>query len=556
MSVDADLILTNGVVYTVDPCRSRHKALAVRAGRVARVGSTAEVAGLRGSRTQVVDLGGRLVLPGFVDSHLHPRFCTGVLFEIDLSTCRSVAGCLAAVAGFAAAHPELPAIRGYGWFPTEVPESEMTAAAIDAVVADRPVSLFDDSQHSQWVNTATLRLSGVGRDDPPWDGAVVERLPDGSPSGLLREAWPWVEGALPQYGAAEMVVALRHFQRAVASRYGLTLLHEAGLTPGEQMFDAYRSLEESGELTARYCVSVELDPGRPAGELVAAAVAERARDAGPLVRTAAVKLFTDGVLESHTGYLAEPYADRPGFRGAPVWAPEALIEASVAAARAGFQLHYHSIGDAATSLSLDAIAAARPGGRREDARDILTHLQVVDPRDYARMADLGVTAATQPYWFAKDAVYDAVIYRPFLGEVRAAHQYPMRSFFEHGINVTAASDFPVSPPPNPLLAIQRGALRRDPLVPESSSELWPDEAVSVERLVTAFTINGAFANFLENETGSLEVGKSADLIVLSEDILDLPPERIHEAEVRLTLFRGEPVYAAAEYEGLGDAALR
>jgi len=552
----ADLILTNGHVYTVDAARSRHEAVAIAAGRVVALGSAAEIAALRGPRTRVVDLGDRLVLPGFVDSHLHPRFCTGALFELDLSGCRSIQDCLDAVSSFAAAHPELPAVRGYGWYPTEVPESGMTAAAIDSVVAGRPVSLFDDSQHTQWVNTATLRLTGVGDDDPPWDGAVVERLADGSPSGLLREAWPWVEGVLPQYDASARMVALKHFQRETASRFGLTLLHEAGLTPGDTMFDAYRRLEERGELTARFCLSVELDPGRPAAELVAEAVEERARRAdGPdeaarLVRTRAVKLFTDGVIESHTGYLRESYADRPGFRGDPVWAPEALIEVSMAAARAGFQLHYHSIGDAATALSLDAIAAARPRGRAEDARDILTHLQLVDPRDYARMADLGVTAATQPYWFAKDAVYDAQLYRPFLGEERAACQYPMRSLFEHGVLVTAASDFPVSPPPDPLLAIQRGALRRDPLLPETSSELWPEEAVSVEQLVTAFTINGARANFLEDETGSLEPGKSADLVVLSEDILALPPERIHEAEVRLTLFRGAPVYAAAEYDGL------
>ena len=548
--MDADLILTNGVVYSVDAGRSRHEALAVAGGRVLAVGSVAAVAATRGPRTDVVDLAGRLVLPGFVDSHLHPKFCTGALFEVDLSGCRSVRDCLGALARFAAQHPDMPAYRGGGWFPTEVPESDMTAAALDSVVAGRPVSLFDDSQHTQWVNTAMLRLVGVGAGDPPWDGAVVERLPDGSPSGLLREAWPWVERSLPQYDAAANIAGLRHFQRETASRYGLTLLHEAGLSPGDAMFAAYRRLEESGELMARYRVSVELDPGRPPAELIAEAVDERARDPGPLVHTSAVKLFTDGVLESHTGYVSAPYADRPGFCGAPVWEPERLIEVSVGAAAAGFQLHYHAIGDAAVSLSLDAVAAARPGGRRDDARDILTHLQLVDPRDYARMATLGVTAATQPYWFAKDAAYDARIYRPYLGDDRAAHQYPMRSFFEHGILVTAASDFPVSPPPDPLLAIQRGALRRDPLLPGSSTALWPEEAVTVEQLIAAFTINGARANFLERETGSLEPGKSADLVVVSEDILSLPPEQIHEAEVRLTLFRGAPSFAAAEYAGL------
>ncbi len=545
-----DLILTNGRVCTQDPALPECEAVAVTRGRIAAVGTRDEVGRLRDAGTTVVDLGGRLVLPGFCDAHLHPKYCTCAAYEVDLSGCLSVTACAGAVARFASAHPELPVVRGYGWYPTQVSEADMTAAVLDAVVPDRPVSLFDDSQHTQWVNGATLRLLGLGADEPGWEGAVVERLADGAPSGVLREAWPWVEAALPQYDAAAIAAALRRFQDEVAARYGLTLLHEAGLVPGEAMFGVYRTLEEAGELTARYCLSVEFDPLRPAAELVEAAVEERARDTGPLVRTAAVKLFADGVIESHTGYLKEPYVDRPGDRGVPLWAPEELVKVSAAAAAAGFQLHYHSIGDAAVSMSLDAVAAVRPRGWEHDARDILTHLQLVDPADYARMAALGVTAAVQPYWFAKDASYDAQLYRPLLGERRAACQYPLGSLLRHGVLVAGASDYPVSPPPDPLLAIQRGALRYDPLAPETSSQLWPEEAASVPELVAAFTVNGARANFLENETGTLTPGKSADVVVLSEDILRLPPERIHEAEVRLTLFRGAAVYAAAEYRGL------
>jgi predicted amidohydrolase YtcJ len=166
------------------------------------------------------------------------------------------------------------------------------------------------------------------------------------------------------------------------------------------------------------------------------------------------------------------------------------------------------------------------------------------------MAELGIVAVTQPYWFAKDTVYDRDLYRPLLGRERAARQYPMRSFFEAGVAVAASSDYPVSPPPDPLLAIQRGVLRRDPLEPETSSELWPEEAVDVERMIAAFTIGGAYANFLEGETGSLEVGKSADLVVLRENLLDVPAERIHEAAVELTVFRGRPVFAAGDFAGL------
>ena len=166
------------------------------------------------------------------------------------------------------------------------------------------------------------------------------------------------------------------------------------------------------------------------------------------------------------------------------------------------------------------------------------------------MARLGVVALTQPYWFANDAADDRELYRPLLGAARAARQYPMKSLLAAGVVVAAASDYPVSPPPDPLLAIQRGVLRRDPLQPETSSVLWPQEAVTVEDMIAAFTIAGAYSNFLEGETGSLEAGKSADLVVLRENILELPAERIHEAAVELTVFRGRPLFAAGGLAGL------
>ena len=554
--MQADLVLTGGVVYTVDARRSRHEAVAVKDGRLVALGSAAEAAAWAGPRTRTVDLGGRLVLPGFADAHLHPSYATGELFEVKLADCRSVEECLDRVARFAAERPELPAIRGGGWYPTVVPAEGMTAGALDRVVPDRPVCLHDDNVHAQWVNSELLRRAGVGREDPGWVGAVIERLPDGSPKGLLHEAFPWVDRAMPQYSSAQRTEAFRHFQREFAGRYGMTLLHEAGVPPQGPVLDAYQELEDAGGLTVRLGLAVMLEPDRPAAEQVAAAAEARARFSGPLVRAGTVKLFVDGVIEAHTGYLAEPYADRPGFRGAPIWPPERLLEASSAAAAAGFQLHYHAIGDAAVSLAVDAIAAARrddgagvgSGNHRPAARDIVTHLQLVDPRDYGRMAALGVVAAVQPYWFTKDPDYDREM-RRLVGE-RAGHQYPMRSLLGAGVTVAAGSDYPVSPPPDPLLAIQRGVLRRDPLAPVNNDELWSDEAVDVETMIEAFTVAGARANFLEHETGSLEVGKSADLIVLRENLLELPAEQIHEAAVELTLFRGHAVFASGPFAGL------
>jgi predicted amidohydrolase YtcJ len=545
--VQADLVLTNGVVYTVDARRSRHEALAVKDGRIVALGSAAEAAEWCGPRTRTVDLGGRLVLPGFCDAHMHPLCATTELFEVPLAHCRTVEECLDEVARFAAARPELAFIRGFGWYATSVPMEGMTAEALDRVVPDRPAMLCDDSVHAQWVNSELLRRTGVGRDEPDWPGAVVERLPDGSPKGLFHEAFPWLERAIPQYTVEQRTQAFGHFRRETASRYGLTLLHEAGVNTYDTVLDAYEQLEDDDRLGLRLRLAVLIDPDRPVAEQVEEAAQVRARFKGPLVQAATAKFFADGVAETRTAYLAEPYDDRPDFRGEPVWPPELLVEASRSAAAAGFQLHYHVIGDAALSLALDAIEAAR-GGRDVDARDLVTHVQLADPRDYARMAAAGVVAALQPYWFTKDPEYDALM-RRLLGD-RAARMYPMRSLLDAGVAVAGASDYPVSPPPDPLLAIQRGVLRRDPLAESENDVLWPEEAVDVATMVEAFTIAGARANFLEHETGSLEVGKSADLVALREDLFALPPERIHEASAELTLFRGRATFAAGPFGGL------
>ena len=426
----------------------------------------------------------------------------------------------------------------------------MTAEALDRAAPGRPVLLNDDNVHAQWVSSEVLRRAGIGREDPDWPGAVVERLPGrlaqraparglplGGPRAASRTRWRSTRRRS------------RTSAREIVSRYGITCLHEAGIYGGDAVLDAYERLERDDELGVRLRLAVMMDPDRPVGEQVDEALQVGGRFDGPLVSAATAKFMVDGVIETHTAYLAEPYDDRPGFRGDPVWPPDLLIEASRVAAEAGFQLHYHVIGDAALSLALDAVEAARSGGGG-DARDIVTHLQLTDPRDYARMAAAGVVAAVQPYWFTRDPDYDAAL-RRLIG-ARADRLYPMRSLLDAGVTVAAASDYPVSPPPDPLLAIQRGVLRRDPLH-EVDTELWPEEAVDVETMVEAFTIAGARANFLEHETGSLEPGKSADLVVLREDLFALPAERINEAAVELTLFRGRPLFAAGPFAGLDRA---
>jgi hypothetical protein len=547
----ADLVLTNANVYTVDAARSRAEALAIKDGRIVAVGTAADVEHLIGGRTQVLDVGRRLVLPGFIDSHMHAQSGVEGLYALPLHDAQSRDDCLRALATFAGEHPEMAAIRGGGWPASMIREGALLATQIDAVVADRPVMLSDDSYHLAWVNSAALRLAGIDARTPDPDNGVIDRLPDGSPSGLLREGpVVLVERVLPCFTDAQVTEGLLHFQTTVAGPYGLTTVQDAGVKVDDPALEGYTLLQRQDRLTARYCISMWIMEDRPLDEQIAALQAERERQTCPLVRMRTAKLFADGVIEGHTGYLKEPYVDSPGDRGQPMCPPEQFTAMAVAAAAAGLQIHIHAIGDAAVEMSLDAIEAAeRAGGGDAAARPLITHLELVDPADFSRFAALGVVAVPQPYWFHKETMFHEILV-PFLGKSRAERQYPMKSFWDHGVVVASASDYPVSPPPDPLLAIQRGVLRRAPERSAQPGALWPEEAVTVEQMIESFTINGAFANFLEEETGSIEVGKSADLVALSRDILACPPEQITEAQVELTVFEGRPVYAGGPFAGL------
>ena len=486
---------------------------------------------------------------------MHASSAVEDLYDVSLAGLSGADACARAVGRFAADHPALPVIRGYGWAEPTMPPRGPLAADLDAVVPDRPVILFDDSYHASWLNSAGLRLAGIDAGTPDPDNGVIERLADGTPSGTLREGPSAVaDRAFPTYTVEQSREGILHFQRDVAGPLGLTTAHDANLRPGrDAALEAYLQLQDEGLLTARYCISLWIMEDVPLEEQIEAAVAERARQTGPLVTAAWAKLFADGVIEGHTGVLKEPYADRPGFCGDPVWPPDRFNEASVAAARAGFRLHYHAIGDGAVAMCLDAIAAAQAAVPGTDQRPLITHLQYMDLADLARFAALGVVAVPQPFWFEKDQLYRER-QLPYLGVERADREYPMRSFWEHGVLAASASDYPVPPGPDPLVAIQRGVLRRNLEDPSEPEPLWPEEAVTVEQMVESFTANGAFAMALEHETGTLEVGKAADLVVLSRDILTIPAEEITSAEVELTMLEGRPVFAAGAFAGLENAA--
>ena len=559
----ADTVFKDGYVYTVNAGSRVASAVAVRGGKIVFVGSDAGAKAFVGPSTKVVQLDGKMMLPGFVDAHAHASMSVSGLYSVLLYGLPSVDAYVAAVAEFAAAHPEMDVIRGEGWSNTVAPDNGPLASALDAVVSDRPVSIMSEDYHSAWVNTKALELAGITGATPDPDNGVIERTPGtvatdppyGKPSGTLREtAALLVNDLLPDYTVQQYKDGMQYYQNEVAAPVGITTVFDPLLRMGKNGLQALQQMAAAGELTVRVRGALEITPKADLAAWIKAAKAERAKHTLPMFQTRATKVFTDGVVEGHTAYLSEPYADAlaykgdANYRGEPIWQPDVLNKVFAALDKAGFQIHTHAIGDAATSETLDALAYARAKNGRHDWRPGITHIQLVDPADFKRFAKLGVTAVPDPYWFLKDDYY-TYLQLPYLGLPRADEEYPMKSFFDNKVLVASASDYPVTIPPAPLMGIAVGVNRwmedlvyEYPAPPSLEGVLWPEERVSVAQMIRSFTINGAKANYLEKTTGSIEVGKSADLVVLDKNLLQVEPAELFEAHVLFTMGRGQVLH--------------
>ena len=534
---EADLVFRNGAVYTMDAARSWASAVAVANGRIVYVGTDKGAEAWTGPRTKVVDLGGRMVLPGFEDSHVHP-----VEGGIDLGRCvlndfTTEKQILDAVADYAAKNPTKPWVLGAGWQLPVFPKANPSKTLLDTIVPDRPVFLDAADGHSAWVNSKALALAGITKEtkDPP-NGRIERDPATGEPSGTLREAAKGlVSSKIPPPTLEDRVEGLRR-ALAMANRFGITTLMEANASENE--LEAYAELDRRGELSARVVAALETDPARGVAQ-VPGLVTLRRKYQGPHLRANAVKLFADGVIESHTAALIEPYLGTNGDRGKANFEPEALDELVAALDREGFQVHVHAIGDRAIRMSLDAFERARAANGPRDSRHHIAHLELIDPKDIPRFRALGVIANFQPLWAFPDT-YITDLTVPVLGPERSRWLYPIASVARTGAVVVCGSDWSVSSM-NPLDAIQVAVTRHDPALPPGAPWI-PEELVDLPTMLAGYTINGAYVNFQERETGSIEEGKAADLVVLDHNLFDVAPSEIHTTKVLLTLLEGKEVY--------------
>lgn len=534
----ADFVFRGGGVYTVDAERSWAEALAVRDGRIVFVGSDEGAAAWIGPQSRVIELEGRMVLPGFQDAHVHPITGGIEALACDLNAANNVEGYLAVIRRCAEDRPDEAWISGGGWSMSVFgPGALASKTLLDDAVPDRPVFLESADGHTVWVNSRALEIAGITAETPdPPDGRIDRDPETGEPVGSLQEgAADLVEAHLPPVTLEKRIDGLRYTVKML-NAYGITAIQDAHVEPEE--FPAYAALDASGELSLRVVGAQwwERDRGL---EQIAEMVERRENFTRGGMDAGSVKIMQDGVMENYTAAMLDPYLVEGSPRGIPMIEPEFLNEAVAALDAEGFQVHFHAIGDAAVRQSLDAVEYALERNGDRDLRHHISHLELIHPDDIPRFASLNVVANFQPLWaYPDDYITELTV--PFIGPERAQWLYPIGSVLESGGTIAFGSDWSVSTA-NPFAQMEVAVRRADPL-DDDGEVLLPEQRIALADAIAAFTINAAFVNRLENETGSVEVGKAADLAVLDRNLFEIDARELTATEVVMTMIAGEIVY--------------
>ncbi len=535
----ADRIFINGRVWTGDANRPRAEALAVRDTKILAVGSTSQIRELAEKGTEVVDLQGRFVCPGFIDAHLHFMGGSLSLEALRLDGAASLSEIEKRIRDYDRAHPDSAWITGEGWTYGAFPDGMPTRAQLEAIAPDRLAFLRSYDGHTAWVSSLALAKAGITHttEDPP--GGAILRDAQGEPTGILKEsAVRLVSQLVPTPAPFEKYRAFRKGLELAAS-YGLTSVHQASFDE-EDLKVIEQVLAERG-LKVRFYASVPLVKDPPP-ETLDRYQELRRKYTGPLLRFGAVKGFVDGVVESRTAAMFEPYPS--GGTGLPRWTQEDLDSTVALYDKAAYQVFLHAIGDRGIAMALSAYEHAAKANGTRGRRHRIEHVEVPRPEDLLRFKALGVIASTQAL-FAQPDQNHLEVYVPTLGPVRAARAMPFKAIDDAGVVQAFGSDWPVF-----SCEVLRGiycAVTR--MTPEGTpAGGWePGNRISAEAALRHFTRDAAFAGREEDVKGTLAPGKLADLVVLSDDILAIPPAGLLKTRVLLTVLGGQDTYRAKEF---------
>lgn len=540
----ADTVFVNGAVYTVDPAHSWAAAVAVRGGRIEYVGTDAGAKPYVGPRTRVIDLEGRMLLPGFRDSHVHPQLAPNPATQLNVTGLTTPDAIVSKIGDFAQAHASKPWVVGTGWAEAAfLPSGLPTRQQLDAAVGERPTFLTNNSQHMAWVSSAALAAASItaATPDPP-NGHIVKDAA-GRPTGVLQEAaMALVHSVIPPPTTAERATDLAA-SIAEMHRNGITSMEEAAARP--PMLPGYAALAGDGRLGMRTRICQYFDPAGDDATQLREFIAQRAAFGNGAARADCVKIVLDGSYGSHTVALLEPYSDEPERFGTGklFLEPERLNRLVTRLDREGFHVHIHTIGDKAVRTALDAYAAARRSNGVHDARHTLVHLSLVSQDDLRRFRELDVVANMSPLW-SHGNPWETVFGAKMFGEQRAV-RYRTRSLLDQGTVVAFGSDWPVSSV-SPLEGIEVAVTHRHPGGRDENGKVdqtWlPQERITLAEAITGYTAAGAYLAHEEFERGTIRPGYAADIVVLASNLFDVEPLAIHAVPVDLTMVGGKVVY--------------
>ena len=539
-SASADTVIVNGKIYTLNPQQPWAEALAIRADRIVAVGSDAEIAKLQAKNTQVIDAHGRLVLPGFTDCHIH--FIDGAfsLGRVNLEGAKDAADIQQRLREYGAAHPGNSWILGRGWnyamFPSSLPDKK----TLDQVFPNRPAFLEGYDGHTYWANSKALELAQVTKDTPnPSNGVIVRDPATGEATGALKEAAQGLVAAvIPKPTRGEKLAALRVGIRW-ANENGLTRVHSAG---GDfEELELYDELLRHGDLTVRFYVAYFQNPPELRPQDIAAIEDARRKYTGDWLSAGAVKFMIDGVVESHTAAMLQPYSDDPSFEGKLFWDPEKYKSAIAELDKRGLQIFTHAIGDSGVRTVLDGYENMERLNGTSGKRPRIEHIETIAANDVPRFGRLGVIASMQPLHSYPDE--DTLrVWARNAGPDRASRAWVWKSIADGGGQIAFGSDWPVVTL-NPFEGIQTAVTRQTAEgLPEAG--FVPTQRLSVADAIRGYTLGAAYAGFREKTEGSLEPGKLADLIILSQNLFDVQPRSINKTKVLTTIAGGRVVFEA------------
>ena len=529
----ATLIVTNAAIYTEDKHQPKAEAVAVIGDLIVGVGSRADIDLWRGPQTKVIDAGGRLLLPGFNDAHVHFIQGGAQLEQVQLTDAATPEEFAKRIAVQVKKTPKGEWILGGRWDETKWPKPDLpTKDLVDSVTGDTPIFVERYDGHEALANSTAMKLAGIDAKTPEVPGGVIVRDGSGTPTGVFKDAaMPLIYKVIPPMTDEQRLRAARAAMKHAAS-LGVTSVQH--MNPEFADVAAYSVLAEKGELTTRiYAAPMETEWRDQAK------VGIRHAWGSSDLRLGAVKGYADGSLGSRTAYMFEPFTDDPGNRGLlsdEMHPPRAMRDRLMQADAAGLQIRVHAIGDRAISMILDIFADIEKEHGYHDQRFTIEHAQHMAQKDFERFAKLHIIASMQPY----HAIDDGRWAERRLGHERLRRSYAWRSFLSHGVTLAFGTDWPVAPL-DPLLGLY-AAVTRATLDGKNPGGWIPEEKITLPEAIEAYTMGAAFAEFQENKKGSITPGKLADMVILNENIFDLKPEAIRNVKVKTTILGGKVIY--------------